>query len=79
MTRLPLIALLAGTVALTGCGDRDEILPGERLDPRAVLSPDGPAVQGQPGAATVALLRVALGAAPAERADRARSSLVSGA
>lgn len=55
MTRLPLIALLAGTVALTGCGDRDEILPGERLDPRAVLSPDGPAVQGQPGAATVAL------------------------
>lgn len=46
MTRLPLIALLAGTVALSGCGDRKPILSGERLDPRAVLSPDGPALEG---------------------------------
>lgn len=49
MTRLPLIAILAGTVALAGCGDRKPILSGERLDPRAVLSPDGPALEGAAG------------------------------
>ena len=47
MTRLPLIALLlATTAALASCGNRDEILPGERLDTRAVLSPDGPPIEG---------------------------------
>lgn len=55
MTRLPLIALLAGTVALAGCTDREDRLPGQRLDPRAVLSPDGPAIEGQQGPTTAAL------------------------
>lgn len=55
MNRLPLIALLAGTVALAACSQRELILPGERLDPRAVLSPDGPAVEGQSVARGVAL------------------------
>lgn len=55
MLRLPLIALLAGTVALAGCGDRDKKLPGERLDPRAILSPDGPTVVGSQGPTTTAL------------------------
>jgi len=55
MTRLPLIAALAGLTALTACGQRDKALPGERLDPRAVLSADGPAVMGKPGPTTTAL------------------------
>ena len=55
MLRLPLIALLAGTVALAGCGDREKRLPGERLDPRAILSPDGPTVVGSEGPTTSAL------------------------
>ncbi|MDT1063546.1 PQQ-binding-like beta-propeller repeat protein [Paracoccus sp. CPCC 101403] len=55
MTRLPLIAALAGLTALTACTPRDQALPGERLDPRAVLSPDGPAVVGNPGPTTSAL------------------------
>lgn len=46
MTRLPLIAALAGLTALSGCIEREEILQGERLDPRAVLSADGPAAEG---------------------------------
>ncbi|RCW88121.1 PQQ-binding-like beta-propeller repeat protein [Paracoccus lutimaris] len=46
MTRLPLIAALAGLTALSGCIQREEILQGERLDPRAVLSADGPAAEG---------------------------------
>ena len=54
MTRLPLIAL-AGLLALTACNRQDPILPGERLDPRAVLSPDGPMPEGQPGPTTSAL------------------------
>ncbi|MTH76520.1 PQQ-like beta-propeller repeat protein [Paracoccus aestuariivivens] len=55
MTRLPLIAALTGIVALTACNQRDEVLPGERLSPRAVTSPDGPAVQGAVGPTTTAL------------------------
>lgn len=55
MTRLPLIALLAGTVALSGCADRKPILSGERLDPRAILSPDGPALEGPAGAVSAGL------------------------
>lgn len=55
MTRLPLIAVLAGLTALSACTERDTILPGERLDPRAVLSPDGPAVEGSPAPTTTAL------------------------
>lgn len=40
---------------LAGCGNREVILPGERLDPRAVTSPDGPAVIGPPSPTTAAL------------------------
>lgn len=38
------LALLAA-LALAGCAERDVILPGPRFDPRAVTSPDGPAVE----------------------------------
>ena len=55
MTRLPLIAVLAGLTVLSGCIQREEILQGERLDPRAVLSPDGPAAEGGITTANVAL------------------------
>lgn len=55
MTRLPLIAALAGLTALSACQQRDTILTGERLDPRAVLSPDGPVAQGAPAPTTAAL------------------------
>ncbi|AGT09739.1 outer membrane protein assembly factor BamB family protein [Paracoccus aminophilus] len=55
MTRFPLIALLAGTVALAGCNQRELILPGQRLDPRAVFSPDGPPIEGSQGPTTAAL------------------------
>ncbi|SIQ16054.1 Outer membrane protein assembly factor BamB, contains PQQ-like beta-propeller repeat [Paracoccus thiocyanatus] len=55
MTRLSLIAALAGLTALSACAERDTILPGERLDPRAVLSPDSPAVQGAQAPTTAAL------------------------
>ena len=55
MTRLPLIAALAGLTILPGCIQREEILQGERLDPRAVLSPDGPAAEGGITTANVAL------------------------
>lgn len=55
MTRLPLIAAMASIMALTACIQRDEVLQGERLDPRAVLSPDGPSLVGAPGPTTAAL------------------------
>lgn len=53
MQRLTLA--MAAALALAGCGDRDVILPGERLDPLAVASPDGPAVVGAPGVSSTAL------------------------
>ncbi|MDO5647180.1 PQQ-binding-like beta-propeller repeat protein [Paracoccus sp. (in: a-proteobacteria)] len=46
--------LLAATLGLTACGDREIILPGERLDPMAVASPDGPAVE-RPGVSSTTL------------------------
>ncbi|MFG6079220.1 PQQ-binding-like beta-propeller repeat protein [Paracoccus litorisediminis] len=55
MTRLPLIAALTGIVALAACNKNDQPLPGERLDPRAVISPDGVPVQGATGPTTTAL------------------------
>ncbi|UFM66266.1 PQQ-like beta-propeller repeat protein [Paracoccus sp. MA] len=55
MTRLPLIAALAALTALSACQQRDTILPGERLDPRAVLSPEGPAAEGARAPTTAAL------------------------
>lgn len=50
---------------LASCGDREVILPGERLDPRAVTTPDGPAVVG-PAAPTTAALTL-----PAARTNAA--------
>ena len=55
MTRSPLIAALAGLTVLSGCIQREEILQGERLDPRAVLSADGPAAEGGIVTSNVAL------------------------
>jgi len=55
MTRLSLIAALAGLTALSACAQRETVLPGERLDPRAVQSPDSPAVQGPQAPTTAAL------------------------
>lgn len=55
MTRLPLFAALAGLTILSGCMQREVILQGERLDTRAVLSPDGPAAEGPATPTTAAL------------------------
>lgn len=49
--RLSLLAVLA----LSACGDREVILQGERLDPRAVISPDGLPIVGDAGPTTTAL------------------------
>ncbi len=38
-------------MALTACAEKEVILPGERLDPRAMISPDGPATVSAPLAA----------------------------
>lgn len=53
-TLTPASFALLGVVALASCGERDVILPGTRLDVRAVVSPDGPAIE-QPMPATRAL------------------------
>lgn len=55
MTRLPLIAVLAGLTAVSACNRDPAPLQGERLDPRAIVSPDGPAVVGPAVATTTAL------------------------
>ncbi|WBU56958.1 PQQ-binding-like beta-propeller repeat protein [Paracoccus sediminicola] len=47
------VALLAA-LFLAACQERETILPGPRLDPRAVTSPDGPAVE-EPAPTTSAL------------------------
>lgn len=53
--RAALLAGLAGAlVMLSGCGEREVILPGERLDPRA-LATAGKEVEGQTAATSVAL------------------------
>lgn len=46
---------LAAALSLAACGDREIILPGERLDPLAVTSPDGPAVEGPAPVTSTAL------------------------
>lgn len=77
MTKLRLIGALASALALQACAEQEIILPGERLDVRAVVSPDGPMVeQNAPGAAT----RVALPAvrSNAEWANKAGSAAHSG-
>lgn len=53
MLRLTL-AMAAG-LTLAGCGGRDIILPGERLDPLAVISPGGPTIEAPPGVSSTAL------------------------
>lgn len=50
-----MVAALGVAALLAGCAERELILQGERLDPRAVTSPDGPAVVGQPAPTTAAL------------------------
>ncbi|MFI0396896.1 outer membrane protein assembly factor BamB family protein [Paracoccus jiaweipingae] len=63
MTGKQMIAALGVTALLAGCAERELILQGERLDPRAVTSPDGPGVVGDPAPTTAAL------ALPAARAN----------
>jgi outer membrane protein assembly factor BamB len=46
---------LAAMLSLTACGEREVKLPGQRLDPLAVTSPDGPAVEGPAGVSSTAL------------------------
>lgn len=55
MTRLPLIAAMVGLTALSACQQRETILPGERLDTRAVLSPDAPVPEAPPAPTGTAL------------------------
>lgn len=52
---LRLTMVLAATLGLSACGERDVILPGERLDPMAVASPDGPAIEGPAGVSSTVL------------------------
>lgn len=58
-TRRPLLpaALLPAVLllALAACAERELILPGERLHARAVMSPDGAPVVGDPAPTTTAL------------------------
>jgi outer membrane protein assembly factor BamB len=56
---LRLTLAIAAGLGLAACGGRDEILPGERLDPLAVLSADGPAVEGPAGVSSTALSLIA--------------------
>lgn len=51
---LRLTMALAAALSLAAC-QREIILPGERLDPLAVTSPDGPAVQGPAPVTSTAL------------------------
>ncbi|MBU2957088.1 PQQ-binding-like beta-propeller repeat protein [Paracoccus sp. 1_MG-2023] len=51
---LRLTLAIATAIGLAGC-DRDEKLPGQRLDPLAVTSPDGPGYEGAPGVSSTAL------------------------
>lgn len=52
---LKLTIALAAMATLTACGEKEIILPGERLDPLAVTSPDGPAVEGTAPVTSTAL------------------------
>ncbi|TBN39425.1 quinoprotein [Paracoccus subflavus] len=67
---LRLTLALAATFGLTACGDRDTILPGQRLDPMAVTSPDGPAIEG-PAPVSSTALRLMTPQANAEWTHRA--------
>ena len=52
---LRLTMILAAGLGLAACGEREVILQGERLDPMAVNSPDGPAIEGPAGVSSTAL------------------------
>ncbi|MDP5307503.1 PQQ-like beta-propeller repeat protein [Paracoccus spongiarum] len=52
---LRLTMALGVTLSLAACAEREIILPGERLDPLAVTSPDGPAVEGPAPVSSTAL------------------------
>ena len=67
---LRLTLALAATLGLQACGDRDPILPGQRLDPLAVTSPDGPAIEG-PAPVTSTELNLAAPVANGEWTHRA--------
>ena len=67
MTRLTTLLPLIALSALAACQQRDEILPGTRLDPREIVSPEGPAVEGPAGVTSTALN---LSAAGVETDDR---------
>lgn len=67
---LRLTLALAATLGLQACGDRDPILPGQRLDPLAVTSPDGPAIEG-PAPVTSTALNLAAPVANGEWTHRA--------
>lgn len=56
---VPFVAVLAAGA----CQERELILPGERLEPRQVVSPDGPAIEGAARATGAAL------SLPAQRAN----------
>lgn len=64
------MALTVAALGLAACGEREIILPGERLDPLAVTSPDGPAIQG-PAGPTSTLLSLAAPRTNAEWTHRA--------
>lgn len=58
--RRPILGASLLLLALAACAEREVILPGERLDPRAVISPDGLPVLGDPAPTTAALSLPAL-------------------
>lgn len=56
MTKLNVtVATVCALLAVAGCVNRDPKLPGTRLDPREVLSPDGPRVVGGNAVSSTAL------------------------
>ena len=64
MTRINLtVASVCALLAVAGCVDRDPVLPGQRLDPREVLSPGGPAIVGANPVSSTALSLDALSSA----------------
>lgn len=67
---LRLTLALTAVLGLSACGERDPILPGQRLDPLAVTSPDGPAIEG-PAPVTSTALRLAAPVTNAEWTHRA--------
>lgn len=67
---LRLTLALTAALGLAACGERDVILQGQRLDPLAVTSPDGPAIEG-PAPVTSTVLSLAAPVTNAEWTHRA--------